>query len=311
MYKLSIILLFVPSIGMTQLLSKNLVKTDSMLVDIFPLSIGNQWVYGYYWYFYGYGVGGSPFGSYTDTGTVTMQIINKRTTTDSTIWLVQEIFNIWIQNNSEAFIGPKQSIDTIEIVELNAGRHQLYIASEHHGLNSYKSVFAFPAVADTVVYRYDIVNAVGVRTFTSNEINGSDGFMFIFKKGVGLTSESVFNITHGMDYWTGNFSIRSQISTSVSNHQNEILSQNYQLCQNYPNPFNPSTTISFFVPFRSFVSLKIFDCLGREVETIAAGEFLSGSYSRNWNASNLTSGVYYYCLRAGFFADTKKLILLK
>ena len=85
----------------------------------------------------------------------------------------------------------------------------------------------------------------------------------------------------------------------------------FVLSQNYPNPFNPTTTISFSVPSKSSVSLKVFDILGREVSTIVSGELEAGSYTRQWNASAFASGVYFYRLQAGAFSETKKMFLLK
>ena len=85
----------------------------------------------------------------------------------------------------------------------------------------------------------------------------------------------------------------------------------YFLSQNYPNPFNPATTISFNIPSKSFVSLKVFDLIGREVATIFSGEMAAGSYSKQWNASNLSSGIYFYRLQAGSYTQTKKLVFLK
>jgi len=85
----------------------------------------------------------------------------------------------------------------------------------------------------------------------------------------------------------------------------------FSLSQNYPNPFNPTTTISFALPTRSYVSLKIFDMLGREVSTIVQGELQAGAYTRRWNAAGMASGVYFYRLQAGIYADAKKLMLLK
>jgi photosystem II stability/assembly factor-like uncharacterized protein len=85
----------------------------------------------------------------------------------------------------------------------------------------------------------------------------------------------------------------------------------FSLKQNYPNPFNPSTTISFSLPSRSFVTLKIFDVMGREVATMVSEEMPAGIYSRQWNASGLPSGVYYYRLQAGAFVQTKNLVVLK
>jgi len=85
----------------------------------------------------------------------------------------------------------------------------------------------------------------------------------------------------------------------------------YDLEQNYPNPFNPATTFSFSLPSQSFVSLKVFDLLGREVSTIVSGELQAGSYTRQWNAAAFASGVYFYRLTAGSFVQTKKLMLIK
>jgi hypothetical protein len=84
----------------------------------------------------------------------------------------------------------------------------------------------------------------------------------------------------------------------------------FTLKQNYPNPFNQSTTISFSIPSKSFVSLKIYDLQGREVTTIFSEEIPAGQYTRKWNAANTSSGIYFYRLQAGSYTETKKLILL-
>lgn len=85
----------------------------------------------------------------------------------------------------------------------------------------------------------------------------------------------------------------------------------FQLDQNYPNPFNPTTTISFSIPTRSFVSLKVYDLLGREVAVVLSEELVAGKHERQWEAENLPSGVYFYRLQAATFVDTKKLVLLR
>jgi hypothetical protein len=83
------------------------------------------------------------------------------------------------------------------------------------------------------------------------------------------------------------------------------------LSQNYPNPFNPSTTISFSLPARLFVSIKIFDVIGRDVSTLVSEEFSAGTHTRDWNASAYPSGVYFYRLQAGSYTETKCLVLLR
>jgi hypothetical protein len=98
--------------------------------------------------------------------------------------------------------------------------------------------------------------------------------------------------------------------TDVKDKTN-LLPTQFSLSQNYPNPMNPSTTISFSLPSQSFVSLKIYDVLGREVATIVSEELPAGTYSRQWNAGKMSSGVYFYRLQAGSFTQTKRLVLLK
>jgi photosystem II stability/assembly factor-like uncharacterized protein len=100
-------------------------------------------------------------------------------------------------------------------------------------------------------------------------------------------------------------------STTV-NVEGEIpVPVTFTLGPNYPNPFSTSTTISFSIPFKSFVSLKIFDLQGREVATIVSEEIAAGQYTRKWNAADALSGVYFYRLQAGSFTETKKLTLLR
>ena len=102
----------------------------------------------------------------------------------------------------------------------------------------------------------------------------------------------------------------SDNEVSVPQEKNEVPRQ-FVLSQNYPNPFNPSTNISFSIPAKSFVSLKVFDLLGKEVATIVSEEMSAGTYSRQWNAVTMSSGVYFYRLQAGSFIETKKLVLLR
>jgi photosystem II stability/assembly factor-like uncharacterized protein len=85
----------------------------------------------------------------------------------------------------------------------------------------------------------------------------------------------------------------------------------FELFQNYPNPFNPSTTIEFELPKSTRVTLKIFDLLGREVATLVDENLAAGVHKSEWNASDFSSGVYFYRLQAGEFSATKKLVLLR
>ncbi len=91
----------------------------------------------------------------------------------------------------------------------------------------------------------------------------------------------------------------------------ELATMALPLHQNYPNPFNSTTTILFSLPSKSFVSLKIFDILGKEVATLVNEELSSGKNAKKWNAESLPSGVYLYRLQVGSITETKKLLLLR
>lgn len=130
-------------------------------------------------------------------------------------------------------------------------------------------------------------------------------------------SSSGTNYTMGYSYEGYGFryleTIRSMLGGGITGVEDgsTSLPDKFSLMQNYPNPFNPSTTISFSIPSRSFVSLRIFDALGREVATLTSEELPAGIHSRLWNAKGLASGFYFYRLQSGAHIQTKKLLLLK
>jgi photosystem II stability/assembly factor-like uncharacterized protein len=103
---------------------------------------------------------------------------------------------------------------------------------------------------------------------------------------------------------------RLTLPTSV-NEKSLPFPNAFILSQNYPNPFNPSTSISFNLPTRLFVTLKVFDCLGREISTLISGELNAGAHIKQWNATDMPSGIYYYRISAGDFIQTKKFVLIK
>jgi len=126
-------------------------------------------------------------------------------------------------------------------------------------------------------------------------------------QSLAIIGNNLFAGTWGNGVWQRPL---SEMVTGIKDPINQTPPR-FMLQQNYPNPFNPSTTISFIIAERSFVSLKVFDIIGREITTIIFKELNSGSYFAKWNASNLPSGIYFYRLEAGLLSETKKLVLMK
>ena len=85
----------------------------------------------------------------------------------------------------------------------------------------------------------------------------------------------------------------------------------FRLMQNYPNPFNPRTIIQYSITEDGFVTLKVFDPLGKEVATLVNEEKKSGDYIAKWEATRFPTGVYFCQLKAGHFVQMIKLLLLK
>jgi hypothetical protein len=98
-------------------------------------------------------------------------------------------------------------------------------------------------------------------------------------------------------------------TTSIDNEKESPKS--FMLSQNYPNPFNPTTTINYQIMKNDFVSLKVYDVLGNELATLVNEEKQAGTYKVQFDAFNLSSGVYFYTLKTGNFTSTRKMILTK
>ncbi len=94
-------------------------------------------------------------------------------------------------------------------------------------------------------------------------------------------------------------------------NSNSNIPKKFELKQNYPNPFNPSTTINYALSKESFVNITVYDVSGREVRTLVDELKLAGNYSLHFDASNLTSGVYFYTITTEHFSETKKMMLIK
>jgi hypothetical protein len=123
-----------------------------------------------------------------------------------------------------------------------------------------------------------------------------------------ITDTSIFfNVTHYPDTgW-----VIMNVLPPVLSAEDEINPFYFELAQNYPNPFNLTTKIRYQIPEPAFVTIKVFDVLGNEIETLFNDEKFTGIYVIDFDGSEVTSGIYYYRIIAGNFSQTKKMILLK
>ena len=137
---------------------------------------------------------------------------------------------------------------------------------------------------------------------TNTDANGN------FSYTTNLNIEAIAVTATDFEGNTSNFA-RLNIVTDVEDEQQ--IPNVFSLNQNYPNPFNPSTTISFSIPKEEFISLNIYNSLGEEVVEILNETKQAGNYEINFNAAELSSGIYFYKIQAGSFIQTKKMTLLK
>ena len=104
-------------------------------------------------------------------------------------------------------------------------------------------------------------------------------------------------------------------NTGISEGDVETSQSRFQLSQNYPNPFNPTTNISFALPITSEVSLKIYNIIGQLVKSYE-GYYETGTHTITWDGTNLNgesigSGIYFYRIKAGYFTETKRMVLVR
>ena len=265
----------------------------------FPLSAGNQW-------FFSYGLNG--------------QIVYKLEIQKDTILLdgySYAKFNLYFRNGDSSFALHTEGYS--------------YLRNENARIIEYPNnvILGFDmSIGDTsLTFGIDSARVKSVSILTNIDTENVFGrnlvtYTFFFTSYDYYTfSDSVgFNTLWATTWnnWVPQYLLGCLIDGKV--YGNTILSEagdntwpvpTYNLAQNYPNPFNPTTNISFDIPFRSFVSLKLYDILGKEVAALVCQELPAGHYFQQWNAANMPSGIYFCSMQAGSFARITKLVLLR
>lgn len=168
------------------------------------------------------------------------------------------------------------------------------------------------AVASLVDENGEVVNS------TVSDLDGSfilegllSGSYQLVSSTVDYSDAGINNVTleSANNYLNIDVVLSADALTSIKSETNIVT--NYALSQNYPNPFNPTTVINYQLPSSGFVTVKVFNVIGKEVATLVNEFQQSGNYSKEFSAGELNSGVYFYTIKAGNFTATKKMIFLK
>lgn len=194
----------------------------------------------------------------------------------------------------------------------NSGSSNKWLKIKCEGVQSNRDAIG----SIVTVYSGSLMNRQVI--LAGNSFLSSDDVVLIFGIGSNSQADSV-NIrwTNGLNETVFNlpannrYIIREGSGIIGINVVSTEVPSGYNLEQNYPNPFNPSTQINFSVPMIGFVTIKVFDIMGREVNTLVSAELNPGKYSTDFNSAGLSSGIYFYSLYANGFSETKKMILTK
>ncbi len=155
-------------------------------------------------------------------------------------------------------------------------------------------------------------NAYGIGRILKTTNGGSNWFHDFPYYSHYLNALSFINPNTGWAAGEGETILKTTTGGSVFVAQiSSKLPDKFYLSQNYPNPFNPNTNIEFSLPQKSFVKLKVFDLLGRDIANLVNENLSAGSYKYDFNASALTSGIYFYKLETDNFSETRKMVLVK
>jgi len=160
------------------------------------------------------------------------------------------------------------------------------------------------------VFRWAYPNTTGVNAPTTT---GIYSYTYTYKRLSNWVDTSIYTVAfvqNDVNKEVINSGRGYYIPTGFTGNNSNVPTQFY-LSQNYPNPFNPVTKISFGIAKTSFTTLKVFDMLGNLVYTLVNGNLQPGTYSYDFDASDISSGVYYYVMNAGNFQESKKMIVVK
>ncbi|MBW7886884.1 MAG: T9SS type A sorting domain-containing protein [Bacteroidetes bacterium] len=166
------------------------------------------------------------------------------------------------------------------------------------------------AWGSNVYYEYDPKSKTIV---DSIQVDSWRGIATLYPRGIAFSPTGDTMYVSHFDGRENANTIRRFIKGTTSVKRNmDLVANSFSLAQNYPNPFNPSTKIDFSLTNAATISLKVYDMLGREIATLAQGTYSAGVYNVNFDAKNISAGMYFYTLKTSDgFTQTKKMLLIK
>ena len=279
--------------------AQNLTQQD--MLEFYPNNIGNSW--SYRWLYY------DIINNYYEAGTDEV-FISKDTLINNTIYRAVE-FNYGSYNYAHYF----ERIDTasgnvLRIDDLSSGETNLVdniyakigdtISISNNRYLLYCDKIVVLSIRDTMINNF--------QTTIREVVGWPSNSKLYFVRNIGMLGS-------GKNYWIDSANVDGNVFsnigiTSIKGDHKNIISE-YVLNQNYPNPFNPITTISYSLFKSGFVTIKIYNIVGKEIKTLVSKEESRGDHSIQFNGSNLASGIYFYQIRTNGFIQTKKLMLIK
>ena len=237
--------------------------------------------------------------------------VNRKTNDLAVSFTVNESSNLNIKY-SYVLGGTTWSYDNI-LADQSNNETRSYIHSSPQQSGAFRIVFCSETAGfDTVIYlnTFNISSGFVARTIASRTNLSTSllapcvtGYMFD-----GITAGG--GVVYAGDGPTNIWFNGSDVVTAINPVSGNIPDK-YSLSQNYPNPFNPVTKINFSIPKNDFVQIVVYDVTGKEVAELLNNNLNAGEYSVSFDASKLTTGVYFYKLSSGSFTDVKKMLLIK
>ena len=226
------------------------------------------------------------------------------------------------RNSGESWSACSKGLPNDAVISISSSENKLFAGTDNSGIYCSTDSGANWSASNTGLLAKSI-QSISVNSINNIFIGSKDGIFFSPDSGFtwaslnqGLTYSDVRSIVFDRDGYAyaatyGGGVFKTTESTTSVNGPSITTPKSFSLMQNFPNPFNPSTVIKYQLTANVFVTLKIYDVLGREVKTLINEHQSAGTHNITFHASNLASGIYFYRLQAGVYNDTKKLLLLK